>query len=415
MVTRIRAMAALTLAATPLAVTGCGGGVSTTAHAARTQTRIPIAADARPEPGGTNQSGGVVAWVGHTPVARSALESRIAIEVHSEESSGAVPVPPAFSACVAQLAAGASDAESSATQLRGRCRQRYQTLLGKVLGSLIAADRVIDQAAAEGVGPTNQQVRRRVEYLKASQFGSEAGFKAFLARSGENVPDLLFNIEEQMANAAVFSRLRDATAHVTPAIVASYYADHRREYAVAEQRDLGIVRTKSAAVARRIKRALETGASFEGVRAGLSDAQPVGAEHGLVDGLEPHYYAERRLNDAIFAAPVREVRGPVRLAIFPPSTRFPTASGDIQDVDGYYVFEVFRIHRAYVKQLAQVDAELKRALPGIRFKKAVRAYVRAYRTRWLARTNCAEAYVVRKCRQFRRKHSEAPEDPYTLS
>src|ERR1700722_1187752 len=120
MISRRRAVAALTVAGTLLAVTGCGGGGSTTTHAARTQTRIPIAGAVRPEPGGADQSGGVVAWVGHTPVTRSALEHRIAIEVHSEESGAAVPVPPAFSACVAQLATGASGAGRSAAELRAR-------------------------------------------------------------------------------------------------------------------------------------------------------------------------------------------------------------------------------------------------------------------------------------------------------
>ncbi len=418
MSTRCRPLAAFALLAAVLATNGCGGGGSTTKPAATTRTpaRLPIAADARPEPGGPNRAGGVVvAWVGRTPITHAALESRIAIEVRSEESSAAVPVPPAFSACIAQLAAAASGANSSAAQLRGRCRRRYRTLLSKVLGSLIAADRVIDQAAAEGVGPTDRQVRERVEHLKASQFGSETGFAAFLARSGENVPDLLFNIKEQMANAAIFNRLRDSTAHVTPAIVASYYAGHRREYAVAEKRDLGIVHTKSAAVARRIKRELKAGASFEAVRAGLSDTQPVRAKQGLVAALEPHYYAERELNDAIFAAPVRRVRGPVRVDVFPPGTRFPKARGDIQDVDGYYVFEVFHASRAYVKPLSQVKRELAQALPEIRFKAAVRTYVRRYRATWLSRTSCAPGYVVRKCRQFEPKRGEAPEDPYTLS
>jgi foldase protein PrsA len=417
--TRFRLLASAVTATTLLAWSGCGSHdadpkSTSQSHTSHPPTSLPIDPNAKPQPGGADQSGPVVAWVGHTPITRAALLSRMEIEARTEEEPAVVPVPPAYTACVARLAVAAPVASSSSGQLVSRCRRRYQSLLSRVLGTLIAFERLIHQAAKEGVKPTDQQIRQRLEVLKAEQFGSEAAFKAFLAQSGENVPDLLFNIEEELANTAVRNKIREHTQRVSPATAASYYAAHKRKFFVPEQRDLGIIRTKTAAVAKRVKHELDMGASFESVAKGLPNTQSVGTKNGLLTGLEPGVYAERKLNDAILSAPLHKLRGPVKLSLFS-GVHFPKPRGDIQDVDGYYIFEVFEIRPAHLTPLAQVKTGLEQTLPRVFEKQAVAAYVKRYRASWIPLTNCKPEYVVRKCRQFTRKPGEQPEDAYTFN
>jgi PPIC-type PPIASE domain len=419
---RLRLVACSALATITIMGNGCGDATRKPdarsvheAHTSKAPRSLPIDPDAKPQPGGVDQSGPVVARIGHIPITNAALQSRMEIEARTEEEPAVVPVPPAYTACVARLAVAASVAGDSPGRLLNRCKQRYHTLLTRVLGSLITSERVIAQAAKEGVGPTEHQIHQRLEQLKAVQFGSEAAFKAFLAKSGENVPDLLFTIEAQLANEAVFNKLRARTEHPTPGAVARYYSKHKHRFFVPEQRDLGIVRTKSSVVAHRIRRELEAGASFETVAKRLPNVQAVGVTHGLLTGLKPHVYAERNLNDAIFSAARHELVGPLKVSIFPVGTRFHKPRGDIQDVDGYYIFEVFKIRPAHTRSLAEVKADLTQNLPRVFFHEAVAAYTRRYRANWKSLTDCKVGYVVRKCRQFRPKSGEPAEDPYTLS
>jgi foldase protein PrsA len=423
-VIRHRSWIASALAIVLIAATGCGGGTPKKADTASTThdppsttqtqavTSLPVDPSAHPEPGGSNQSGGVVARVGSIPITRSALESRMAIEVRSEEAPAILPVPPAFTDCIARLATGGSAAASSTAQLKDRCRERYQTLRNKVLDLLIAAERVIAQAAHEGTNLSDRVVRQRLEHLKAAQFGSEANFQTFLAKSGENIPDLLFNMKQQLASTAVFNNISASTQRATPAVVARFYATHKQEFLVEEQRDLGILRTKTVAAAMRVKHELRAGVSFASIAKSLQKPQPLNSEKGLLVGLKPHFYSEKKLSDAIFSAPLNKLSGPVRLNIFP-GAHFPKPT-DIQNIDGYYVFEVLEVRPAYMRPLSQVKKSLSETLPRLFHRQATAAFVKRYRASWKVRTDCAKGYVVPKCRQFKPKRGEPAEDPYTL-
>lgn len=359
-----------------LGVAGCGGA----SHKGdQTTGRLtPLASSVRPAPGGAAQSGPVVAEVAGTPIYKSALEHRMAIETRAEASGD------------------------------------RQTLMRKVLGPLISGQWVIGEAAQEGVEPTEAQVRQRFEHLKAVQFGTEAKFQAFLSQTGENVPDLLFAIKEQLAARKVFDKIHSAVGRVTPATISRYYSQNKALYAVSEKRDLGLIHTKTAAEAAQVKRELGSGVSFASVAKRLAKQQPIYTSKGLLTGLRPHIYAQKVLNDAIFSARPHVVSGPVSVHLT--HGVYLHDPRDIQNVNGYYVFELFKVEPANQQTLAQVKATIAKQLPTTLYKQAVAAFVKKWRARWIANTDCHAGYVIRKCRQFKHpERGEEREDGYTLN
>lgn len=398
-----------------IGLAGCAGSSSQEADPSAV-TRLPIDRTATPEPGGSTQSGGVVVWVGTAAITKSALESRMAMEVRGEPpGQDIVPVPPAFAVCAARLDTVARSTPGNpptTAQLKSQCRQRYQALLQKVLKTLISDEWVIGGAAEEGLEVPDEQVRQRLEHLKAVQFGSEAKFQKFLSQTGENIQDLLFNAKAELASDRIHQRINASAGTVTPP---RYYAEHKRQFEVAEQRDLGIVRTKSAATAKRVKTELQSGTSFASVAKRLAREQPVYTANskGLLMSLEPHVFQEPTLNDAIFSAKPHVVSGPVRINLSP--GRHFRSLRDIQNIDGYYIFEVKAVRRAHERSFGQVKAAITQQLPSILEKHALVSYVKAWRRRWLLKTDCRPGYLVRKCRQVRATKGEAAEDAYTLN
>ncbi len=421
MLRTIRYTRAIVGAAIAMAIlSGCGGGGSTKKDPPATSASsrsLPIDSAARPEPGTQTKSGGVVVWVGHTPIYRSQLDRRLAIEVHAESPAERfLPQPPAFTSCIARLAAltkHKAGGVPSRTQLKAQCRVRYQKLLQATLDPVIASTWAIDEAAEQQLKLTDQDARTRLEQLKATQFGSEAKFHEFLRQAQENTSDLLFNIKGQLAYRAIFDQVRASVGRVNTAFAANYYASHRKQFAVSERRNLGLIHTVTARDALHAKKELESGASFASVVKRYKTHQPVFSKEGLLSGLEPHTYSEKALNDAFFTAPLNRVSGPIRIDR-EHGVHFRNPN-DIRNIDGYYVFKITKISRQYQKPFSQVKAELMRELPETLYKQAVRAFAGKYRTKWIARTDCRPGYVVRKCRQFKLAPGEPAEDPYTLN
>lgn len=381
--------------------------------------RTPVNATAIPVPGGVAPRGPVIARVGNYIITRATLESRLAIEARAERPGmQIVPVPPAFSACVARLVAeadGSGDDRPHAPEgrLRDLCSRFYLKLLRNALGTLISADWVIGAAAEVGVSVTNVQVRRRLDSLKDTQFASESKFRAFLAHSGENLSDLLFNVQVAMLTQELRNKIQASGGTPSTARVAKYYVENKDRFVLAEQRDLGLIRTTSAAAARRLERELQSGTTFASVAKRLAAEQPIYMAAGLLSSLEPHVFAEKVLNNAIFSAKLHVITGPVRLDLARGfDSRDPR---DIRDVDGYYVFEIESIRPRYQMTLTEVRALLTQQLPGILKKRALAAFVLGWRATWLAKTDCRSGYVVPKCREFKAADGPQSEDPYTLN
>jgi hypothetical protein len=416
-----RASLFLAVALVVLGVAGCGGSSRKSDPAGG--AFVAVAQSVRPLPGGVAGSGPVVAVVGDVRIYKSQFDSRLAMEVRGEaEGTQFSPVPPDYTVCVSRLSAVAKPVNGvspSAEALRARCREDYRVVVRKVMAPLISGQWVLGEAAAEGVAPTEAQVKARFETLHRRQFGTEARFQAYLRSTGENVSDIMFSLEEQMAAQSIFDRVHaPVSSAVSDAMVARYYQEHQSLFELNEKRDLGLIRTLSAAKAAAVKRELESGVSFAAVARKYAKEQPVYTfGRGLIFALKPHVFGEPALNDAIFTARQGVVGGPVHLHITRGlNSPEPNVVRKVQRVNGYYVFRVNKITLASHKTLAQAKATIARQLPTILSKQAVAAFVRGWRERWIAKTTCQGEYVVRGCREFiRPEPGERALDLYTLN
>jgi PPIC-type PPIASE domain len=345
---------------------GCGGS-----GAGSDPARAAVDAG-EPAAGGALQSG-VVAYVGGRVISRSALESRMRMEAHLEPvSEDVVPVPPGFTACIAYVrayAARSHTASESEGQVKGRCEALYQRLLDNAM-------------------------------------------QKFLRQTGENIPDLLYNEEQSVLSGAIREKILQSVPVVSAAQVAKDYAENKAQFAVAEQRNVEILKTGSAASARRLMREIRGGAGFAAVAKRPVSVRLPYAPNALIVGLERNAFREQSLNGAIFAAKPGVLVGPVRVDE-PPGWE-GRSPADIREIDGYYVFELQKVTPGYQEPFSQEREKIAKELALTRQREDVSTFVTAWRAKWRPRTNCLPGYVVSKCRQFKPTPGERPEDPYTL-
>ncbi len=309
-----------------------------------------------------------MARVGPYPIP-GALFNRYAHVALSSASSSEPLIPPRFSACVAGLQAQAASLDeraAGASQLESECKKRYQTLLQAALEHLIANEWLIGGARELGVPISDEH--------------AVAGSAVMLEKRAK------------LAANAIRQALKDRVAPVTQAQVAGYYQRHRFEYLLSGERDLRIARTETPAEATKLKSQIASGKSFASVVSKIPVQQPVDSSDGLVLELEPHFYGEPNLNQAIFTAAPGVLVGPV-------DTWF-----------GYFVFQVTKIRFERLKPLAQVEAAIRRQLIGPRAERALAAFNKRWSATWTAATDCSPGYVVPKCRQFAGTPLAPPEE-----
>jgi hypothetical protein len=292
----------------------------------------------------------VVARVG----ARAITAAMVAAAVRAEQGdAGAEPLqPPGFDACVARLRSEAAAIGASAlpaSQLRGECGKRLEEALQTALERLISEEWLVEGAREAGApvgGGLRLEARaeRAVEAIRRAVYGS--------------------------------------IAPVEPAQVLRDYRAHRFEYLAAGERNLEIVRAASLAAAAKAKAEIVSGRSFARVAKEQSPRQPVDSSEGVVLRLQPHFYGEPNLNEAIFTARPGVLTGPV-------DTWF-----------GYFVFEVTKVLSEHETPLAQVRAAIQGRLEAPRRERALAAFLQRWRATWKGRTDCGPGAVVPDCRQF---------------
>jgi hypothetical protein len=321
-----------------------------------------------------------------------------------------VPVPPLFSSCVRVLAS--AHEQSPSRRRRQLCSTLYDRYRTSAIQRLIADEWVLGGAKEIGVSVGDGEVRRLLEQIVSRRFPAAAKFHEYLRSTGQNLSGLLFNFQSEIAAERIRTHLNESVPKVTGAVVAQYYAAHKQHFAIKEERDLGFIKAKTRASALRAKRELLSGVTFAKAAAAVGVEQPVFTSEGLVHGLQSGILEENSLNRAIFRAPLHVVSGPVRLRLHP-GVHF-RYSRDIENIDGYYVFEIMAIRPPHFEPLLKVKGKLEASLPRTLEKQAVAEYVVPWRKRWISRTDCAQLFVVRKCRQFTPRGGEQAEDPYTL-
>jgi foldase protein PrsA len=347
-------------------------------------------------------SGGVVARVGGSAITAATVNRWLGIEERREKL-----VAPQFAACVARLrvalsasVAGTSAADApkqSVAQLRSSCKALDQQLRDEALNRYVVGDWVTGGAQELGVDISGQAFQRKFAALIKNAFHTQARFHNYLASVGRNEADVRFQAHRSLDETAIRAAIKHRIAPVTALQVREYYEHHKSQYYSPQTRDLEIAAAPSKAASLAIRRKIAGGETFATVVKGLSTPQAVGVNKaGVVTNLLSGYYKEPALNNAIFTASPGTLIGPIKTEI------------------GYFVFRLKKIHPAYQQPLSAVAASIKSTLPGQLEQQALAAYIKQWRAKWTARTDCSAAYVIAKCKQFKGTPGPREQDPYTL-
>lgn len=336
--------------------------------------------------------GNAVVSVNGTPITTSTFNHWMQVAAGSSAASSGqkpvVPDPPTYKACVAHLEATApkpakGQPKPTAATYKAQCEQQYTALKQQVLGFLISANWVLGEAEAQGVKVSDNEVKKQFNQIKSQQFPKEADFEKFLSTSGQTVSDLLLRVKLDMLSQKIQQKVtKDAGKKPSQQEIKSYYEQHKSQYGQPERRNILIVLTKTQAQAEKAKKEIQSGKSFATVAKSVS-IDPVskaagGSLPGVVKGQE-----QKALDEAVFKAQLNVLGGPIK-------TPF-----------GYYLYEVKKTLPASQQPLSSVQSSIQQQLTAQKQQKALSEFVKNFRKKWEARTECRSGYSVKDCKGYK--------------
>jgi foldase protein PrsA len=312
-----------------------------------------------------------------------------------------IPDPPKYTACIAHLAAIApkpakGQKAPTQAQLKSQCEQQYKSLQQEVLGFLISSEWVLGEAKSLGVKATDAEVKKQFEKIKTQQFPKAAEFEKFLKSSSQSVSDLLLRVKLNLLSSKIQQKIVKQKSKVTQAQIAKYYKENPKRFGVAEKRNLRLILTKTEAQAKKAKQEVQSGKKFSNVAKAVSidptSKATGGAQVGVVKGQE-----EKALDAAVFSAKKNVLTGPIK-------TPF-----------GYYIFEVQTITPGSQQTLKQAEPSIKSQLTATQQQGALSKFVKEFKKKWTAKTDCRAEYVVADCKQYKAPKTKSSSTPATTT
>ncbi|HEV2974071.1 MAG TPA: peptidyl-prolyl cis-trans isomerase [Solirubrobacteraceae bacterium] len=311
-------------------------------------------------------------------------------------SKPAVPEPPSYTACIASARAAAKLAKGRKTpteaELKSQCEQEYKSLQQEVLGFLISSNWVLGEASSLGVKVSDAEVKKQFEKIKDQQFPKAAEFEKFLKTSGQTVSDLLLRVKLNLLSSKIQQKIVKEKSKVTNAQIEKYYKENPKRFEVAEKRNILIILTKAEAEAKKAKQEIESGKSFGSVAKRVSIDPTSKANGGKLPGVVKGQ-EEKTLDEAIFTAKQNVLSGPVK-------TPF-----------GYYIFEVQSTTPGSQQTLKQAEASIKSQLTATHEQSALSTFVKEFKKKWIAKTECRSGYMVQDCKGYKAPKSPSPAAP----
>jgi foldase protein PrsA len=338
--------------------------------------------------GGGVPGNAVVNVEGSQPITKAAFAHwlNVAASAGGAEKP-AVPVPPDYTACVAKLkAASATTAKGQKTpteaELKKQCETQYKSLQQEVLGFLTSSAWVLGEAKSLGVKLSDKEVREQFLKIKREQFKKPAEFEKFLATSGQSVSDLLLRVKLNMLSQKIQAKIVKEKAKISQAEIQKYYNENKSRYGTPEKRDAQIILSKGEQEAKEAKKEIESGKSFSEV-AKKRSIDPTSKAKGGSLGEVVKGQDDQTLDNAMFAAKANELAGPVK-------TPF-----------GYYLYEVKSIKPGNSQPLSKVEASIKQTLSTQAQQKKLSEFIKNFKKKWQAKTDCQSGYVVANCKQYK--------------
>ena len=300
------------------------------------------------------------------------------------QAAAAPPKPPQYTACVAQKrkttpkpAKGQPKVTDS--QLKTQCKQEYNALRDQVLQLLVSFEWIEGEAKLQNIKVTDAEVKKTFDKQKKQAFPKDADWQKFLKDSGQTQNDIIKRVRLDTLSNKIREKVTKGKDKVSDAEITTYYNKNKQRFAQPERRDLRIVLTKTEAKAKQAKAAIDGGQAFAKVAKKYSIDQASKAQGGKLPAVAKGQQ-EKALDSAIFSAKKGKLTGPVK-------TQF-----------GYYVFEVTKVTKASQQTEAQAKATIKQTLASQNQQKALDKFVKDFRKRWKAKTDCAAGYRTQDCK-----------------
>jgi foldase protein PrsA len=351
--------------------------------------------------------GNAVVQVGGNSITKTTYDHWISVAAASSSTTPGsvakpvVPEPPSYTACIAHLEATSAkpakgQAKPTAAQLKSECEQQYKSLQQEVLGFLISSAWVLGEGNSLGVTVSDKEVKKQFETIKNQQFPKPAEFEKFLATSGQTVSDLLLRVKLNLLSSKIQQHVVKSKGTPTEAQIAKYYNENKSRFGAPEKRNLRIILTKTEAQAASAKKEVESGKSFASIAKKVSIDPTSKANGGLLSGVVKGQ-EEKALDEAVFAAKKGVLSGPVK-------TPF-----------GYYIFEVLSSTAGSQQSLAQAKSSIKQQLTATQQQTALSKFVKEFKKKWTAKTECRTGYAVQDCKGYKapKTSSTAPVVPQT--
>jgi foldase protein PrsA len=300
------------------------------------------------------------------------------------QAAAAAPKPPKYTACVAQKRKttpkpAKGQPKVTDAQLKTQCKQEYGALRDQVLQLLVSFEWIEGEAKAQNIKVTDAEIKKTFDKQKKEAFPKAADFEKFLKDSGQTEADIVKRVRLDTLSNKIREKVTKGKDQVSDAQITAYYNKNKQRFAQPERRDLRIVLTKGKAKAKQAKAAIEGGQPFKKVAKKYSIDQASKAQGGKLPAVAKGQQ-EKALDTAIFNAKKGELTGPVK-------TQF-----------GYYVFEVLKVTKASQQTLAQAKPTIKQTLASQNQQKALDKFVKSFRKRWKAKTDCAAGYRTQDCK-----------------
>jgi foldase protein PrsA len=230
-----------------------------------------------------------------------------------------------------------------------------------------------------GINVTNAQVQKALTAARKGQFSTAAQFNTFLSSTGQTLADVTYRIKIEQVYSKLLAR---HPSKVTPAAIAAYYTKHQAQFGSPETRNMRIVLAKSAALAQKAKKALQSGQSWTAVAKKYSSDPTTKNTGGLLTNVTKGQQ-DAALSGAAFAAPKNKLIGPVK--------------GQF----GYYIIDVLEVKPAVAKTLAQSTPLIKQTLTSQLQTSAANAVTALAKKDWQSKTKCRSTYAMADCAGYK--------------
>jgi foldase protein PrsA len=247
----------------------------------------------------------------------------------------------------------------------------------KALDFLLSANWLIGEASEQGLAVSDAAVARGLKERMESVPNGRDEFEQELASTGQTTDDVRLEIKAELAAGL----LRNLVASREPGVtsqeeVTDYYHRNIARFRVPERRLVDLIESiDSPAAAIALGERLGPGERFAKRALRESVARQSPAEAARDDNAE--------LVHAIFDATPGKIAAPARF-------------------NGQWVLIVARRSiPGRTKSLKEVEVDIERRLLTEQRRELSAEFIKAYRAKWTARTDCRPGFVVQKCSQYR--------------